>query len=343
MSRISATAAGSPHAGGPVAGLEVRRNRWLTAGGEVRRNAIVLALAWVILITATTIHRSDFLAHRTIVAVAFTMAVTGVLAVGMSLVTISGGFLDLSVPAALVLPALLVAHLLQHGAATATVVVVAGAAGVAWGVLNAAIVVFGRVNPLIVTLGTNFAGVGALNLLFDQQVMPLDAPLRSFGRSQVLGLPSVWWVMLAVTVLATLLLGKTRGGRHVVAVGGNATAAARRGISVRRVRFTVFVLAGLCAAIAALLLVAQSSAVTPADGSSFLLPVVAATILGGVSLTGGRGELLVLLLSGGFLATVPTALVFFGLSTYWQQVMQGAVLMIAVSLDGWRRKKARSR
>lgn len=317
-------------------------SHWL-GGGQATRNLTAVLLAWIILIFVTTLKRPDFLSHDTVIAVTFTMTITGVLAIGLALVTMSGGFLDLSIPVSLILPALVTVQLTNRDVPLGIVVILALFSGAAWGAINGAIVVLGRLNPLIVTLGTNLAAIGLLSALFNQQQISQQSVLRSLGDTQILGLPGGWWIMVLLLVLTGVLLSRTRAGRHLVATGGNSTAASQRGISVPRVRFTVFVLSGICGGIAGLLFVAQNGVVQPTDGNSFLLPVVSAVILAGISFTGGRGNVLALLISGGFLATVPTSLAFFGLSSAWQDVLQGVILIVAVCADGWRRKKARAR
>jgi ribose transport system permease protein len=147
--------------------------------------------------------------------------------------------------------------------------------------------------------------------------------------------------MALLVVVVGYLLPRTRYGRRTIAVGGNRYAAQARGISLRRTRFGVFIADGACAGLAGVLFAAADAAFAAVSGADFLLPVIASVILAGVSLGGGRGNLLLLLLSVGFLSTVPTALAFFGLTSAWQAVFQGLILIMAVSLDGYRQKRAR--
>lgn len=331
---MSQAAVSSPLGGPPRAGALqlVRLGGWNTA--------TTVACAWILLVAASGLHRSDFLAQQTVLAVTFTMAITGVLAVGQALVGISGGILDLSQPTSLILTAYVTSQLLAAGVNTVLVVIVAILVGAAWGLFNATIIVFAKLNPIIVTLATNFIGVAVLFLVFQSAQAPINSGLRAFGRGYFLGLPNIWWPMVGLVLLVGILLPRTRYGRHAIAVGGNRTAARARGISLRRTRFAIFAAAGVCAGIAGLLFAAANAAFSPTAGSDFLLPVIAAVILAGVSLSGGRGNILLILLSVGFLSTVPTSLVFFGLSSNWQVVFQGMILIVAVSIDGYRGKRA---
>ena len=319
----------APRTGGP-------RVRWSEAGTPA-----ALAGTWLALIVASALHRNDFLSHGTVLSVAFTMAVTGVLAVGQSVVAISGGILDLSVPAALIIPAFAVADLLDDGVSSGWAVTIGVLAGAAWGLINGLIIVAAKINPIIVTLGSNFVGVGVLYVLQKQAAVPTASGLRRWGQDYLFGLPNIWWPMLILIVVVGVLLPRTRIGRRTIAVGGNPVAAKARGISLRRTRLAVFTFSGACGGIAAVLFAASTPQFVPTDSSTFLLPVIAAVIVAGISLSGGRGSLLTLLLSVGLLSTVPTALVFFGLSSNWQIVFQGLILIVAVSIDGRSQKKAK--
>ena len=301
--------------------------------------AVIVAGAWILLIVISGIHRADFLSHQTVLAVSFTMAIVGVMAVAQALIGMSGGILDLSQPAALILVAYVIAQLLDRNVPLPIVLGAALAIGAAWGFVNALIIVFGKLNPIIVTLGTNFIGVAVMFLIFQNSQTPLSAGLSDFGRGYFLGLPNIWWPMLIMVLLVGFFVPRTRYGRRMIAVGGNRFAAQSRGISLRKTRFLVFPIAGVIVGVAGILFAASNGPYAPGDGATFQLPVIAAVILAGVSLSGGRGNILLLLLSVGFLSTVPTALVFFGLSSNWQAVFQGFILILAVAADGWRAKR----
>ncbi len=302
--------------------------------------AVTVAGAWIVLIVVSGIHRADFLSHQTVLAVTFTMAITGVLAVAQALVGISGGILDLSQPAGLILSAAVAANLLERGWPVGGAVVVAGiVVGALWGFGNALIIVFGKLNPIIVTLGTNFILGAVMFLIWQNAQVPIDSSLAEFGRDYLIGLPSTWWPMVVLVLVVGFLLPRTRYGRHTIAVGGNRFAAQARGISLRKTRFAVFSAAGAIVGFAGILFAASTGPFAPSAGATYQLPVIASVILAGVSLSGGRGSIWLILLSVGFLSTVPTSLVFFGFSSNWQQVFQGSILIIAVAIDGWRARR----
>ncbi|WP_255498417.1 ABC transporter permease [Nakamurella sp. PAMC28650] len=231
--------------------------------------------------------------------------------------------------------------MLDDGVSSGWAVTIGVLAGAAWGLINGLIIVAAKINPIIVTLGSNFVGVGVLYVLQKQAAVPTASGLRRWGQDYLFGLPNIWWPMLILIVVVGVLLPRTRIGRRTIAVGGNPVAAKARGICLRRTRLAVFTFSGACGGIAAVLFAASTPQFVPTDSSTFLLPVIAAVIVAGISLSGGRGSLLTLLLSVGLLSTVPTALVFFGLSSNWQIVFQGLILIVAVSIDGRSQKKAK--
>jgi ribose transport system permease protein len=301
--------------------------------------AAAVAGAWIILIVASGIHRADFLSHQTVLAVTFTMAIVGVLAVAQALIGTSGAILDLSQPTGLTMTAAVVCQLLNYNWPLPVVILAGILVGAAWGFINALIVVVGKLNPIIVTLGTNFIGTALMFLIYQNIQAPITSSLVAFGQGGFLGLPNIWWPMVALVLVVGFFLPRTVAGRHAIAVVGNRFAAQSRGISLKKTRFAIFILSGAIVGIAGILFAASNGPFAPSAGTTFQLPVIAGIILAGVSLAGGRGSIWLILLSVGFLSTVPTSLVFFGFSSNWQAVFQGLILIIAVSIDGWRAKR----
>ena len=308
--------------------LKVRVQGWGTA--------LTLIAVWLLLIAATGIFRPDFFAHQTILAVAFTMSIVGVLAIAQGIIGISGGFIDLSQPACLILTGLVAVRLSEADVALVLVFVGAVFVGMLWGAANATIVVLAKLNPVIVTLATNFIGLAALYLVFQLAQVPNGSEIYHMGRASFLGLPAIWWPMLLLIGLVGYLMRYTRFGRRATAVGGNRAAAQARGISLKRTRFATFMAAGGLVGFAAVLFASAAGPFNPSSANTLQLNVIAAVILAGISLAGGRGNFWMLLLSVGFLSTIPTSLVFFGLRSDTQSIFQGVLLMIAVAIDGYR-------
>ena len=299
----------------------------------------MLLAAWLLLIAATGLYRNDFISSQTVLAITFTMAIVGVLAIGQALVAISGGFIDLSQPAALILASLVVVRVAEAGMPLPVIIVAAIVTGMLWGLMNALIIVFAKLNPVIVTLATNFIGLAALFLVFQLAQVPQNSDIHSFGLAKFLGLPAIWWPMLVLIIIVGFLMPRTRYGRRAIAVGGNRMAAKARGISLTGTRIAVFSIAGGFVGFAAVLFAASSGPFNPSSANLLQLNVIAAVILAGISLAGGRGNFWYLLLSVGFLSTIPTALVFFGLASDTQAIFQGFILMFAVAVDGYRARR----
>jgi ribose transport system permease protein len=315
----------------PAMTLQVRYHGWGTG--------IMLIAAWLLLIAATGIYRADFLSHQTLLAVAFTMSIVGVLSIGQGLVAISGGFIDLSQPAGMITASLVAVRLSEAGMPLWVVIIGSILAGMAWGAFNACIIVFAKLNPVIVTLATNFIGLAALFLVFQLAEVPQRSEIYAFGRASFLGLPAIWWPMVGLVLVVGFLLPRTRYGRRATAVGGNRMAARARGISLKATRFAIFTIAGGFVGFAAVLFAATSGPFNPGSGNAQQRNNIAGVILAGISLAGGRGNFWMLLLSVGFLSTIPTSLVFFGLSSDTQSIFQGLILIIAVAIDGLRARK----
>jgi ribose transport system permease protein len=300
---------------------------------------LMLLAVWLALIAATAIYRPDFLSHQTLLAITFTMAVVGVLAIGQGIVAMSGGFIDLSQPANLILSSLVAVRLSEARLPLPLVIVGAILAGMAWGAFNAAIIVGAKLNPVIVTLATNFIGLAALFLVFQLAEVPIGSAIYEFGRARFLELPAIFWPMLVLVLVVGFLIPRTKYGRRMIAVGGNRAAAKARGISLKATRFATFMVAGGFVGFAAVLFAATSGPFNPGSANTLQLNIIAGVILAGISLAGGRGNFWLLLLSVGFLSTLPTSLVFFGLSSDTQSIFQGFILVIAVAIDGWRARK----
>lgn len=303
------------------------------------RDALTIAAVWLLLAAATTIVRPDFLSTQSLLAITFTMAISGVLSVAQGIVVIGGGLLDLSLPVSLVVSAWATVTLLGNGVPDLLAVIAGIAAGAAWGLLNGLIIVYGKLNPIIVTLATGFGGLAIMMIGFKSAQIPSGSALRAFGLGQTLGLPNIFWPMLVIVVLAGLAIAWTRWGRRLTAVGGNPQAARARGISLRGTRLATFSGAGAVAGVAGVLFASVTPSFTPNAGASYQLIVIAAVILAGISLSGGKGNFLVLLLSVGFLSTIPVSIAFFGLPPAWALIFQGALLIIAVGIDGFRIKR----
>ena len=263
----------------------------------------------------------------------------GLVALGQTLVLLIGG-IDLSVGAAAGLSAIVGALMLTKGGIHPYAVIpLTMGFGLALGFANALFVAKLRLNPFIVTLasGEIFAG---LNLVITQgyPVRPLGAEFKVFGQSDLFGLPYPVIAFFASAAILWWVLTRTRFGRNIYAVGGNRDAAALVGIRVWRVEFIVFGLAGMFAALAGILYASRMDAAQPSVGEGWMLSAITAAIIGGTSLRGGEGTIVGTVFGALLLTVLQNGTVLLNVSGYWQRVIIGAVVLVAVLVDLFRRR-----
>jgi ribose transport system permease protein len=228
--------------------------------------------------------------------------------------------------------------------AISLVIVLGIAAGGLIGLLNGLLVAVGNLNPFIVTLGTNFLFTGLGFVLTDGDAVLIDsAGFKDIGSSDLIGnVPTVTVMMALAFLLAFCILRFTRFGVHVFAIGGDENAARLSGVPVMRVKTLVYVVAGLAAGAAGVLLAAASGSVAPfyASGQNDLLTILAAVIIGGTALEGGRGTVVGTLVGILLLGIIANGLVLEDVSSFWQPVIVGTILLVAIVLDELRRRAA---
>lgn len=260
-----------------------------------------------------------------------TSAIVGLVAVGMTLVLLTGEF-DLSVGSIMSLSLVVGATMLDHGSGVA--LAATALCGLVAGAINGIAVGYGRVSSLIMTLGTLAAYGGLANLVAKGQADYLyDSPAYTWlGQGTLIGLPVPVVIFLLVCAAGTVLLSLTKLGRQIYYVGGSPEAAFFSGINVARTKVLVFSLSGLLASMAGPLLASQTNRITPTQGEGFELIALAIAVLGGTALEGARGTIVGTLVGAliyGFLLNI---LALSGASTYLEDVLQGALLIFVVLL-----------
>jgi ribose transport system permease protein len=261
-------------------------------------------------------------------------AFIAILGAGMTFVILTAG-IDLSVGSVVGLAGMVCASVLAGGGGVPAGVLAGLAVGLAAGMLNGAAITILRVPAFVVTLATMLALRGAAYKLTDARTvtgLPESfAALSSSAASAVL--------MLAIFAAAWVVLQRTPFGRHVYAVGGNADAAWLSGVRVTRVRFAVYALSGLAAGAAGVLVASRLNAGYPRAGEFYELDAIAAVVVGGTSLFGGRGSIWGTLAGAFFIGVLNNGLNLFRVSPYDQMIIKGLVLLAAASLDRWRESK----
>jgi ribose transport system permease protein len=292
-----------------------------------------LALAFLALVVALALLSDRFLATTNLLNVLRQIAVNALLAFGMTAVILGGG-IDLSVGSVLALSGALAAGFATGGWPPGLAMLAALVAGSLMGLFNGAFVAFGGIAPFIVTLGglTIFRGV-TLVYTDGRPITGLPEAFYLVGNAAWLRVPVPIWAMLAFLALTHGLLRYTALGRMIYAVGGNEEAARLSGIPVARVRLLTYGYSGLASALAALVLTGRLNSAQPTAGSGFELDAIAAVVVGGTSLQGGRGGVFGTFLGAAIIGVLNNGMNLLDVSAFYQQIVKGGVILGALLID----------
>lgn len=301
-----------------------------------------LATSFVVLGVFFATQSEFFLTSANLANIARTLAIVGITSIGMTLVLITRG-VDISVGSVAALAGVLVSILwLENGVSMGVSVTVALVGCAAVGLLNGALITFLKINPLITTLAT-FAMIRGLAFVLSQgQTNLLNHPGFNFlGRGIVWGIPFSLMLMTALYIFFAIVLRGTPFGRNLYAIGGSPERSRLSGIRVTRHLLVVYTLSGLLAGLAGILNASQLASSAPRAATGLEFTVITAVVLGGTSLAGGKGTLLGTLVGVVILRTLDNGLVLMGVSSFFQEVARGTVLLLAVSFDQVRLRLSR--
>ena len=324
-----------PDAGPPTGGLTAVRN----AASSVKELNILVAL--IGLCTFLSFASPYFLTADNALGVARAFSLTAIAAIGQTMVIITGG-IDLSVGSVLALSGLSTGMLMATGWPLVPSIVAGLIVGMIFGACNGFLITRVGLPPFIATLGMLSIGRGLVYVL--TKGYPVTIPrgeelLLEVGQGYVGIVPVPVIIMLVITIVATIFLSKTTLGRYIYAVGGNEEAARLAGINVSRVKMFVYTMSGLLAAVSGIILLSRLVSAQPSAGLGFELPVIAAAIIGGTSLLGGEGTVLGAVLGAAIIGVLENGMVLLGVNTYAQQAVTGAVILLAVGLDMWQKRR----
>ncbi|MFL0027440.1 substrate-binding domain-containing protein [Streptomyces sp. NBUL23] len=294
--------------------------------------------ALVVLVVAMSLLSGDFLTTQNLLNVGVQAAVTAILAFGVTFVIVSAG-IDLSVGSVAALSATVLAwSATSAGVPVVLAVVLAIVTGIACGFVNGALVSYGKLPPFIATLAMLSIARG-LSLVISQG-SPIAFPDSVSVLGDTLGgwLPVPVLVMIAMGLVTALILGRTFIGRSMYAIGGNEEAARLSGLRVKRQKIVIYALSGLFAAVAGIVLASRLVSAQPQAAQGYELDAIAAVVIGGASLAGGVGKASGTLIGALILAVLRNGLNLLSVSAFWQQVVIGVVIALAVLLDTLRRK-----
>lgn len=316
-----------------------------TAGSMIQRYGIFIAL--LVLCFVLALVSENFLSTRNVLNVLRQTSINGILAIGMTFVILTRG-IDLSVGSVAALAGVVAASLATTSTGMvagapypAVVAILAGVlTGMACGSVSGAIVARFGVPAFVVTLGMLSAGRGMTLIYSGGRPIPaLTEEFRWIGTGSIMGVPVPIFLLLGTFAVAHFVLTQTRFGRHIYAVGGNPHAAKVSGLPVRKIRFSVYVIAGALAGLAGMILAARTGSALPQAGIAYELDAIAAVVIGGTSLAGGVGRVTGTLIGALLIGVMNNGLDLMGVESYYQQVIKGILIVAAVMLDQSKNKQ----
>jgi ribose transport system permease protein len=310
-------------------------------------NRAGIGLALIGLVVFFSVSTEHFLSANNLTNILTQITINLILAVGMTFVILIGG-IDLSVGSVMAFAAVVAGKVLAmpdlgvaEAVALATIAGLLG--GVVCGLLNGYLSARWAIPSFIITLGMlNVARGAALQVTNAQTVYDFPKEFSEFGASLVAGVPVVFILALLLVAVAWFILNKTVLGRMIYSIGSNEEAVRLAGHSVFRYKLIAFTICGLCAGIAAIVYMARLNIASPIAGIGFELNAIAAVIIGGASLNGGRGSVIGTLLGAFIIGVLANGLILLGLSDFMRQMITGVVLIVAVLLDQFRARYGRS-
>lgn len=315
----------------------VARNGWLWTLIRFREAGISLFI--LILVTAVSLRAPSFLSVDNFEDILLNISILTIVALAQTMVILTHG-IDLSVSSMIGLVGMMVAFVVKEnpGMPVFFSVILGMALGSVLGTFNGLIITFGRVPPIIATLGTLSIYRG-LVFFYSQGTwinsFELPANFKLLSKGTPLGLPNMVMIALLVAVIVYYFLNYTRTGRDIYAVGSNPDAAQFAGIRKQRITFLVYLISGLLSGLAAVLWVSRFESAQTNTALGFELQTVAASVVGGVSISGGVGTVTGVLLGALLLGIIQNSLTLIRISPFWQLAAQGLLILIAVISDKW--------
>ena len=293
-----------------------------------------LAVALAALMIGLSIAHPNFVTLGNLINLVRQISINGILAVGVTYVLLTGG-VDLSLGSLVALTGVIAAMFAHPGKHALIVPIAAGIAGGALcGVINGFLVTRGRMAPFVVTLGMMTSARGlALLLSGGRPVSNLSPAFTGIGSGNFAGIPAPTWILLMVAAVSHVFLRRMRLGRHVYAVGGNESAARASGVHVSTIKLICYTVCGAMAGLAGVVLASRITTGQPNAGIGYELDAIAAVVIGGTSLNGGSGGIGGTILGALLIGVINNGLDLLNVSSYYQQVIKGVIIVGAVWLD----------
>jgi erythritol transport system permease protein len=324
------------------------RSRFTLRGLLIQLRAFIALFALVVFFAIVS---EPFTKESNQIILAKQVAINAILGIGMTFVIVTGG-IDLSVGAVVGLTGMIAGGLINDGLVLSPlnrvvyfnvwiVGLIAILVGMFVGLINGILITRFNVAPFIATLGTLYMARGFALLRNDGATFPNlvgkselhNKGFEKLGANSLLGLPYSIWIMVGLAIIAMFITLKTPFGRQVFAIGGNRRAATLSGVRVKTITLLTYVISGFCAAIVGLIVTSQLVASHPSTGETWELNAIAAVVLGGTSLAGGRGTILGTIVGAFVMGVLRNGMILEGLSSFWQMVITGFVIVLAVIID----------
>ncbi len=308
----------------------------------------------IVMLIFFSITADNFLSMNTALLIGKHVALYGILAIGMTYVIITGG-IDLSVGAVVGLGGMIAGGLLQNGLtikplgvtlyfSVPLVVLITVLVGALIGIINGFIITRFNVAPFIATLGMMYVARGLANIHSQGATYSdlkgyeaLGNQGWSFFGSRVAGIPVGLIILVIMAIFFSILLKRTSFGWHVFSIGGNEKAAKLSGVKVNKIKILVYMISGICAAVVGIIASSQLAASHPATGESWEMNAIAAAVLGGTSMAGGVGTIGGTIVGAFVIGVINDGMVMCGVSEFWQMVIKGLVIVLAVIIDQFQR------
>ena len=317
-----------------------KKNKSILSKINLGNMGIVYALIVLIIIFSCT--TKTFFTLRNLTNIARQISITGICAVGMTMVILTGG-IDLSIGSLLGITSTVAALMLSNGLPIWLTCVVAIVLGAVIGVINAVIINELTVPQMIATLGTQISLRGVTYLITKgKPIYGLPEAFKVLGQGSIGSMPISSIIMLLVFVLGYIVINKRPFGRQIYGIGGNAETARLSGVNIKMTIMRVYLWCGTFGALAGLILTSRINSGQPVAGEGYEMDIVPSVVLGGISISGGEGKFIKVIIGVIFMGVLANGMMMLNINEYWQKVVRGIVLIIAVAVDNRSKEKARA-
>lgn len=291
---------------------------------------ILTLVAMIIFFSAVT---KSFLSAKNFANIARQISITGICSVGMTMVILTGG-IDLSIGSLIGFTSAVAAMMMSNGQPILLASLVSLILGVIIGIVNATCINYLQIPAMIATLGTQISLRGAVYLVTGgMPVYGLPEAFKILGQGSIGIIPISMIIMIIVFIIGYIILNKMVFGRKIYGIGGNAETARLSGVDVKKEIYKIYMLVGFFGSLAGLILMSRVNSGQPSAGDGYEMDIITAVVLGGVSVSGGEGKITKVIIGVIFMGVLANGMMMMNINEYWQRVVKGLVLLVAVAVD----------